>query len=249
LIGRLVTSLITDFVGWRWALGVIGVLGLAATIIFWRLLAPSRHFVARPANPRSLARTFATLQRDPNLLPLFALGFLYMGAFITTYNYITYHLIDPPYSLPHRIVGFIFVVYIVGIFSSAFIGSRADRVGRLRMVRGMALVMLVGVVLMAFRPLPVVILGLATVTFGFFGGHSVASSWIGLRAKTAKGQASALYRFWYYIGASVAGSIGGIMWDHWRWPGVELFIAAMLVLALTVALTTLAPDQPSHATH
>jgi YNFM family putative membrane transporter len=89
---------------------------------------------------------------------------------------------------------------------------------------------------MAMHPLALVVLGIATVTFGFFGGHSVVSSWIGLRATTAKAQASALYLFFYYVGASIAGSLGGTAWDRWHWGGVELFLAALLVVAFSATL-------------
>lgn len=40
---------------------------------------------------------------------------------------------------------------------------------------------------------------------GFFAAHSVASSWIGRRTRRAKGQASSLYLFCYYLGSSTAG--------------------------------------------
>jgi YNFM family putative membrane transporter len=236
MLGRLVTSFITDALSWRWAMGAIGVLGMIATVIFWRTLPPSRHFVPREARLRTQLATFRDQLGDIRLAPLFALGFLLMGAFVTTYNYVAYHLIEGPYALSQAAAGSVFVVYPVGIFASAFIGSRADRVGRPKMARLMALVMLIGVGLMATRPLALVILGVATVTFGFFGGHSVASSWIGLRATHAKAQASALYLFFYYMGASIAGSAGGTLWDRWRWPGVEVFLAALLVAALFMTL-------------
>jgi len=38
------------------------------------------------------------------------------------------------------------------------------------------------------------------VTFGFFGGHSIVSSWVGRRAGNAKAQASSMYLFAYYLG-------------------------------------------------
>jgi YNFM family putative membrane transporter len=157
---------------------------------------------------------------------------------VTTYNYVTYHLLEPPYSLSHAAAGSIFVVYLVGIFASAWIGSLADRVGRGRMLLLMTAIMLVGAGLTAFRPLAFVILGIATVTFGFFGGHSVASSWVGLRAHTAKAQASALYLFFYYMGASVAGSAGGLAWDRAHWNGVLIFVAGLLIAALIAAVVT-----------
>ena len=62
----------------------------------------------------------------------------------------------------------------------------------------------------------------------------VASSWIGPRATQARGQASSLYLFSYYLGSSVAGTLGGVFWHSYGWNGVGGFIAAMLVLALLV---------------
>lgn len=237
MCGRLLTGLIADVLSWRWSLGVIGAFGLVATYIFWRTLPPSRHFQPHPARWRVLFDTFREQLGDRRLVPLFAIGFLLMGAFVTAYNYITYHLLEPPFSLSQAEVGLIFTVYLVGIFASAWIGGRADRVGRERMLLLMTCVMLAGVALTLAHSLVVVVLGIATVTFGFFGGHSVASSWVGLRAEHAKAQAAALYLFFYYIGSSVAGSVGGLFWDVGRWPGVVAFIAALLVLALLAAGT------------
>ncbi|MGE5101260.1 MAG: MFS transporter, partial [Deltaproteobacteria bacterium] len=144
------------------------------------------------------------------------------------------HLLDAPYHLSQSAVGLIFIVYLVGIFASAWIGGRADRVGRAKMLLSMAGLMLIGVGLTLFRPLVLVIAGIATITFGFFGGHSVASSWVGLRAQHAKAQAAALYLFFYYVGSSVAGAVGGVFWGAWRWIGVAGFVATMLIVALAI---------------
>ena len=243
MIGRLLTALIADLLSWRYALGAIGLLGITAAIVAWRTLPPSRHFTARRLDVRTLFHLFWTQLRNPRLVGLYALGFLLMGAFVTTYNYITYHLLAPPYQLSHATVGFIFVVYLVGIFASAWIGSLADRAGRARVLLLMVGIMLFGIGLTVLRPLVLVILGIAVVTFGFFGGHSVASSWVGLRAREAKAQAAALYLFFYYLGSSVAGSAGGVFWDTAGWKGVAGFVAAMLVVAISIALATARGDR------
>ncbi|MFW1002118.1 MFS transporter, partial [Cronobacter sakazakii] len=60
------------------------------------------------------------------------------------------------------------------------------------------------------------------------------SSWIGPRARRAKGQASSLYLFSYYLGSSFAGTLGGLFWHRYGWNGVGGFIALLLVLALLV---------------
>jgi YNFM family putative membrane transporter len=247
MVGRLAVAYVADVLSWRYALAMIGVLGLVATGIFCKTLPPSRHFKARPTSMRNLLTTFRQQLGDPRLASLFAMGFLLMGSFVTTYNYATYHLIDPPYSLSQAAVGLIFTVYLVGIFASAWIGSLADRAGRGKMLVLMTCVMLVGVGLTLTRPLPLVVLGIATVTFGFFGGHSVASSWVGLRAHWAKAQAAALYLFFYYAGSSVAGSAGGLFWDRFRWQGVTAFVAAMLVVGLGVAMIAARDSSPQKA--
>jgi MFS transporter, YNFM family, putative membrane transport protein len=243
MIGRLLTALIADLLSWRYALGAIGLIGVSAAIIAWKALPPSRHFTARRLDVGTLYRLFWSQLKNPRLVGLYALGFLLMGAFVTTYNYVTYYLIAPPYRLSHTVVGFIFVVYLVGIFASAWIGSLADRVGRARVLFMMVGLMLLGIGLTVLRPLVVVVFGIAVITFGFFGGHSVASSWVGLRAHQAKAQAAALYLFFYYLGSSVAGSAGGVFWDMAGWKGVAGFVAALLIVALSIALFTARVEQ------
>ena len=49
-------------------------------------------------------------------------------------------------------------------------------------------------------------------TIGFFGAHSVASSWVGRRATRDRAHATALYLFAYYLGSSVLGSLGGVVY-------------------------------------
>jgi len=236
MVGRLLASLIADSLSWRWSMAIVGLIGIVATVIAWRLLPPSRHFRPHVLRLGALSHAFRAQLGDPKLVPLYIQGFVLMGAFVTTYNYVTYRLLSPPYLLSHTAVGFIFLVYIVGIFSSSWVGSLADRVGRSTMLAMMAAMMLIGILLMAARPLAIVIFGVAIVTFGFFGGHSVASSWVGLRASHAKAQAAALYLFFYYIGSSVVGSGGGLFWDRWGWVGVVAFVAALCSVSLAVAL-------------
>ena len=95
-------------------------------------------------------------------------------------------------------------------------------------------VMLFGLIMTLFTSLWLIFAGMLLFSAGFFAAHSVASSWIGPRAKRAKGQASSLYLFSYYLGSSIAGTLGGVFWHSYGWNGVGGFIALMLVLALLV---------------
>jgi len=234
--GRLITGVLIDFVSWHTAMLVIGGLALIAAAVFWRILPESRNFRARSLHPRSLLDGFAMHFRDAGLPWLFLEGFLLMGAFVTLFNYIGYRLLAEPYQLSQAWVGMLSVVYLSGIYSSAKIGALADQLGRRRVLWGTIVLMLAGIALTLLTPLSLVLIGMLLFTFGFFGAHSVASSWIGRRATKAKGQASSLYLFSYYAGSSIAGTAGGVFWHLAGWNGIGLFIGALLIGALLIAM-------------
>ena len=234
--GRFIIGVLTDLAGWRFALAANGVIGLIAAFIFWRSLPSSRHFHSRPMQLGALLQSFGHHLSDPGLRLLFLEGFCLMGAFVSVYNYIGFRLVAPPYSLSHAAVGSIFAVYLVGTVSSAWVGHLAGRLGRRNVFWCVVALMLAGLLITLLRPLTLVILGLAVFTFGFFGGHSVLSSWVGLRARHSKAQATSLYLFFYYVGSSVVGTAGGLFWKAHGWLGVVAFLGALLLVALGVGL-------------
>nr|WP_314477264.1 MFS transporter [uncultured Pseudomonas sp.] len=241
--GRLITGVLIDFVSWHAALLTLGSLSLLAAIVFWKALPESRNFRPQRMNPRTLVDGFVMHFKDAGLPWLFLEAFLLMGAFVTLFNYIGYRLLAEPYHMNQALVGLLSVVYLSGIYSSAQVGALADRLGRRKVFWASIVVMGCGLLMTLMQPLSMIILGMLVFTFGFFGAHSVASSWIGRRALKAKGQASSLYLFCYYAGSSVAGTAGGLFWHHWGWNGIGIFIGSLLALALMVALrlSTLAP--------
>lgn len=236
MLGRLIVGVIVAYVSWRVAVGSIGVLALVAALVFWKIVPPSRHFQPMPLKVATLGKNFAVHFRDEALPWLFLEGFLLMGSFVTLFNYITYRLLGAPYGLSQAVVGCVSAVYVTGIYSSTKVGALADKLGRRRVFWAVIGVMLAGVLVTLAQPLWLVLVGMLLFSFGFFGAHSVASSWIGRRARVARGQASSLYLLSYYIGGSTAGTFGGLFWHRWSWTGVGLFIAVLLVFALLVSL-------------
>ena len=232
--GRLLTGVITDFFSWRVAVGVIGCFSLAGALMFWKILPASRHFRPASLRPRSLLINFRLHWRDKGLPLLFAEGFLLMGAFVTLFNYIGYRLLSAPWSLSQAVVGLLSVVYLTGSWSSPKAGAMTSRFGRGPVMITATAIMLAGLLLTAFNSLWLILPGMMLFTAGFFAAHSVASGWIGPRARRAKGQASSLYLFSYYVGSSVAGTLGGVFWHSYGWLGVTLFISTLLLMALLV---------------
>ncbi|MEO8746463.1 MAG: MFS transporter, partial [Rhodanobacter sp.] len=184
--GRLITGVLTDFASWRVGVAVVGVAGLLAGWLFARSLPPSRHFEPQPLHLHALRRRFSVVLHDRALPWMFLEGFLLLGAFVTVYNYLGYRLLAPPYNLSQATVGMIFGVYLVGTFSSPWMGHLAGQLGRRKVLWTAVALMLAGVLLTLARPLALIMLGIVALTFGFFGGHSIVSSWVGRRAGAVK---------------------------------------------------------------
>lgn len=236
MCGRLLVGVVSGFFSWRIALGTLAGLSLVGALIFCKIAPPSRHFQRAPLRWRSLGEGLRLHFRDRALPWLFLEGFLLMGGFVTLFNYISYRLLAEPYRLSQATVSLLSAVYISGIYSSARVGLLADKFGRRRVFWIVTATMLAGVLITLSRPLWLVLGGLLIFTFGFFGAHSVASSWIGRRARRARGQASSLYLLFYYLGSGVAGTCGGFFWHREGWAGVVLFIASLLTVAVIIGV-------------
>lgn len=237
LAGRIIMGMMTDLFDWHIGMLVIGGISLIFCAYFVWALPASKHFTPRPLQIKTLSKSLLDHLKDPGLVCLFAIAFLLMGGFVTLFNYIGYKLLAPPYNLSSTVVGWIFIVYLVGSFSSTWFGSLSDKFGRQKVLFAGILITLTGVILTLPSNLVVKIIGITIFTFGFFGSHSTASSWVSRRALKNKAQASSLYLFGYYIGSSIGGTVGGIFWVHFGWGGIVGFISSFLLLSFGLALT------------
>ncbi|GFO55313.1 putative MFS-type transporter YybF [Geomonas sp. Red276] len=235
MTGRIFTATVAEQWSWRLALTVIGVATLALSAAFARLLPPSSDFRPRPFAVGYLFTSLLRQLKDPGLLCLYGISFLVMGSFVTLYNYITFRLLAPPYSLGHGRVSWIFLVYLAGSFSSSLVGRLVERFGRSRMLACCLAAMAAGGAITLAQPVAVIVAGIGIFTCGFFGAHTIASSWVGARARTARAQAASLYLFSYYLGSSVSGTAGGFLWSGRGWEGVIVLILALLAGAAVLA--------------
>jgi YNFM family putative membrane transporter len=249
MVGRVLASIISDFYSWRMALGVMGVAGLYAAFEFWRSLPASRNFRPGERGAGALLGGLRGHLTDAGLPWLFSLAFLLMGAFVSLYNYIGYRLLAPPFDMRQSAVGALSILYLLGIFSSVWAGRLADKLGRRNVLWMVMSVMLAGLLLTLINNVSMIVAGMGLFTFGFFASHSVASSWVGRRARAPQAMASAIYLFMYYLGSSVVGWVSGYLWSHGGWPGVVALLGSILVVALLVALRlrALAPLTPVKA--
>lgn len=103
-----------------------------------------------------------------------------LGSNVALFNYIVYVLLGPPYSLNKAFSSWIFIVMIVGIFSSSFIGRMVDRYGYPKILVMNIFIVIAGALFTINNMLAVKILGIALFTFGFSEGIRLpAAGWAG----------------------------------------------------------------------
>lgn len=231
LLGRLLAGLLSDLGGWPLALAGIAGMGLLALVLFIWLLPPSRHFKKQTLSLRGLLGNFTAHLGNAELRRLFLLAFLLMGGFVAVFNYVGFRLAAAPFNLSSSLIGLLFTVYLVGIFSAGWAGRLVPRLGARQVMLGGIGIMLLGVALCATPWLSAAVAGLALFTLGFFATHAVASGQVGQRANGAKAQASALYLCAYYLGSSVIGYGAGYIWEHAGWLPMLAVLAALFVSA------------------
>ncbi|GBG39774.1 MFS transporter [Mycobacterium montefiorense] len=230
--GRIIPALVLEVSNWRVALLVCSLATLVATLVFAVLVPRSQFFTPKTVSMRATTQNLLVHLRNPVLLRLFALAFTLMGGFVTVYNYLGYRLAAAPFGLAPSIVGLLFLLYLVGTWASVAAGRFADRRGR-ALVLGIALPsMVAGLLTTLSNALPVIVLGTAVFTGGFFAAHAVASGWVGAVALRDRAEASALYLFSYYLGGSVAGVLGGVVYSVGGWPVTVWFVGTLLIFAL-----------------
>ena len=246
MLGRLLTGAVAEAAGWRWALAATALLAFVCAVAVRLLLPPSRRFVPAPTGIHTLLRTSRRALADRGLVALYAIGGCSVGALVAVFNTLGFRLSEAPFHLGLGAASLVFLVYPLGTVSAVVFGRLADRHGRRTVLPAGCVLAAAGALLTLAQSLPILVLGLALLTAGFFAVHGVASGWVPARAHArgvTTGQAAALYLFAYYLGSSIFGSFAGAAWTGAGWPGVVALSAALITA--TGLLTQLLRKTPS----
>ena len=234
--GRLIAGVLVDFVSWQSATYIIGFLNFIIACLFYLLLPKSQHFKPFPFRFSRFKAAFEQNLKDSKLRILFAQGFILMGCLVTVFNYISYHLLEAPFHLSQTWIGVISIAYLAGIYSSPKAARWGYQYGRAKVLPFLLFSMMVGLFITLIPSLWAILLGLTIFTFSFFAAHSTASSWVSVQAVQYRAVASSLYLFCYYIGSSLLGSSGGLVWEHFGWIGINLSVGVVLVIGFALAI-------------
>jgi MFS transporter, YNFM family, putative membrane transport protein len=246
LMGRLVSSPVAEFAGWRTGVFAVAALCGIAALSFVKLAPQPRGFTPsrrREANPEGpLRHRLAANLRSKRQLTLYAQAFLLMGGFVAMYNFLGFRLTAAPFDLSPSVVSLVFLAYLAGTWASARAGAEATRFGRKPVLLSSIGVMITGVAITLSDNVIAVLVGLVIATVGFFGAHAIASGWTGQSAPVGKAQASSLYNLFYYGGSSIVGWFGGVAFDAKGWTAVAGTILVLAAIAAAAAAAFLPED-------
>ncbi|MGV9301154.1 MFS transporter [Amycolatopsis sp. NPDC003676] len=234
MTGRLATGFTAGPFGWRGALYVVAGISLVCAVVTVVMLPPSPVKTGERQGLRDIGVGLLTAVRRPVLLAQYAVALLAMGSFVALYNAAGFRLTGAPLNLSPAIASLVFVSYALGSVSSATANRLSARIGRRQALVGMLLLTAVGALLTIPDSLPLIVVGFLVLTTAFFAAHSIANSWAAAEApENARGQVGGLYMLMYYLGSSIGGGVGSVVYGRagWDW----LIVAVVVWLGLAVA--------------
>ncbi|NBE94792.1 MFS transporter [Nonomuraea sp. K271] len=235
MLGRLGAGFAAEPLGWQGAL--FAVAGVSLLCALFTALALPRDPTPRPQEKaptpgETPGPTAPDARTGGRLVAAYAVGALGMGAFVALYNAAGFRLSAPPISLSTAAASLVFLAYAMGTASSAAAGRMAARLGRTPALLAALLVTVAGAVMTAHPALPLVVLGFAVLTAGFFAAHAIANARVAADAPPrARGRAAGMYTLAYYLGSGVGGTAGGVVYGHAGWTWLVVVTSAWLLLA------------------
>jgi MFS transporter, YNFM family, putative membrane transport protein len=237
--GRAIAGFVAADATWRLSFVALAglTLALATGLLVW--LPVERSFPrARPSAkaPSHGVHDVAHLFRNQQLLATFAIGFCVLFTQVAMFTYVTFHLAGPPFWLSTAALGWLFVVYVVGVVVTPFSGAWIDRYGQRT---GLATAMGLGAaggMLTLIPSLAAVAAGLALSSTGVFIAQASTSSYIGAVTTRDRALAVGLYSTFYYIGGSVGGALPAALWTAGGWPACVALIVTVQLTGVAIAM-------------
>ncbi len=123
LVGRVGVALLTAWLDWRVALGLLALLPLASTLLMRRRLPPEPDGLRR-TTPLSLRQALARAAQRRGCVAATLAGSALFFSFLGAFSYIDFRLERPPFSLSPSVTALVFLVWVMGAVGTA---GRADR--------------------------------------------------------------------------------------------------------------------------
>ena len=230
--GRLLGGYLHPPLHWRYAFVSAAVLLIVAVLAAARWLPKVNerpHHAEGEVGFRSLLSSWPVLR-------LYAVAFGAFWVFSATFNFLPFHLSEPPISASTNLITSLYMAYLVGAVMGPLSGRLANHFGTGRTMALGAVVLGISLAGLLVPSLPVVVIALLGSCAGFFTTHAAAAGALNSRLTASRGRGNALYVLFYYVGGAVGITASGYAWRHAGWPAVLALNGLVLASPLGVGL-------------
>jgi YNFM family putative membrane transporter len=242
LIGRLISAGVADHLGLAANFYFFAALNLAGAILVYFTIHNTAPMAPMHEPATSPIATWVKHLRNAPLRASFGIGFCILFAFIGTFTYVNFVLVQSPLSLGRMELGFVYFVFLPSIVTTPFAGRAVQRFGTQPTFWGSLALAGVGLPLLLLPSLPGVLVGLTLIGVGTFFAQAAATGFVGRAATTDRGSASGIYLACYFFGGLVGSAILGQLFDRLGWAACVAGIALSLTVAALLALRLKLPN-------
>jgi YNFM family putative membrane transporter len=235
LFGRLMSASIADHLGLAGNFYIFAGLNVAGGLLAYLTLTRAQPMPAMNEAARNAAAVLRDHLANPPLRAAFCLGFLILFAFIGTFTYVNFVLVQLPFAIGQMQLGLVYFVFVPAMLTTPLAGPAVARLGtRCACLAGIG-VALIGLPLLLTTSLTLVLIGLCLIGAGTFFAQAIATGFVGRAARSDRGAAGGLYLASYFMGGMAGSFVLGQTFSTWGWgacvAGIALALAAGLVLA------------------
>ncbi len=249
LIGRLISAGMADHFGLATNFYFFAGLNLLGAVLVYFTVQRTPCMTCAGPGTTSHFQAWLMHLNNPSLRASFAIGFCILFAFIGTFTYVNFVLVQPPLGVDAMTLGFVYFVFLPAMAITPLAAQAVKRFGTRPAFWGALLVAALGLPLLILPSLPAVLLGMVLVGAGTFFAQACATGFVGRAATTDRGSASGLYLASYFFGGLIGSAVLGLIFDMFGWAACVGGIALSLLVAALLAMFLRRPMQPAATTH
>ena len=247
LIGRMLAAGVTDHFGLASNFYFFSVLNLLGAMLVFFTVEKTPPMKEVREKKRSPFAVWLDHLKNPALRASFAIGFCILFAFIGTFTYVNFVLVDPPLGVGMMTLGLIYFVFLPSILTTPLAGRAVRRFGTRPTFWASLVVAGLGLPLLVVPNLSSVLVGMVLVGVGTFFAQACATGFVGRAATTDRGSASGLYLASYFFGGLIGSAALGVVFDMFGWTACVVGIGLSLIAAAVLALSLKTPLAPQAA--
>jgi len=244
LIGRLMSAAVADHFGIAANFYFFAALNLAGALLVYFTVERSPRMQVTGPGMSSHFEAWIMHLKNPPLRASFAIGFCILFAFIGTFTYVNFVLVQPPFGIGAMMLGFVYFVFLPAIATTPLASRAVKRFGTRPAFWGALAAAGLGLPLLVLPNLSSVLIGMVLVGVGTFFAQACATGFVGRAAASDRGAASGLYLACYYFGGLAGAAILGQIFDRFGWTACVAGVGTSLILAALLAIFLETPMMP-----